>query len=213
MERFHNKYRIPPARLQNWDYGWNASYFITICTANMFRYFGEIIDGEMRLNDSGLMAGKFWAEIPEHFTDAVLDEYVIMPNHIHGIITIDKSDDGRYPDEMHSDRNFRDFVDFRRDAINRVSTESQMNIEIGSENPNGGITGKNNPMFYENISRIIRWYKGRMSFEIHKTLAAFNWQPRFHDHIIRDEASYQKIREYIQKNPIKWKDDDFYYSL
>ncbi len=213
MERFNNKYRIPSARLQNWNYGWNASYFITICTKNRICYFGKIIDGEMLLNDLGYKASEFWSEISQHFPDAVLDEFVVMPNHIHGIITIDKSDDGRYPDEMHNDRNIGGFVDFRRDAINRVSTELQINIEIGSDNPKGGITGKNNPMFYKNISRIIRWYKGRTSFEIHKTLAAFNWQPRFHDHIIRDEVSYQKIREYIQNNPINWKDNDFYNSL
>ncbi len=189
MERFRDRYRIPPARLQNWDYGWNALYFITICTANMFRYFGEIIDGEMRLNDSGLMAGKFWAEIPEHFTDAVLDEYVIMPNHVHGIITIDKQDDCR-------------------DAINRVSKpETNANSKSETGKQPGGITGNNNPMFYENISRIIRWYKGRVSFEMHKTVAGFNWQSRFHDHIIRDEESYKRIREYIINNPRNWKDD------
>ena len=207
MERFHNKYRIPPARLQNWDYGWNASYFITICTTNRICYFGEIIDGEILLNDWGQIAVEFWSEIPQHFPNAVLDEYVVMPNHIHGIITIDKQDDRRYPDGINCIGNCRD-------AINRVSTpETNTNSKSETGKQPGGITGINNPMFYENISRIIRWYKGRVSFEIHKTLTGFNWQPRFHDHIMRDEASYQKIRKYIQNNPINWKGDGFYTSL
>lgn len=65
--RFQNKYRIESARLKNWDYGWNASYFITICTKDRVCFFGDVVDGEMVLNDIGAIANECWMAIPEHF--------------------------------------------------------------------------------------------------------------------------------------------------
>ncbi|MHC1776112.1 MAG: transposase [Lentimicrobium sp.] len=78
-----------------------------------------------------------------------------------------------------------------------------------SPNP-GGITGIHNPMLHDNLSRILRWYKGRVSFESRKILADFGWQSRFYDHIIRDDAEYQRIADYIKNNPAKWEDDRFF---
>ena len=89
-EKFKNKYRIETTRLQNWDYGWNAAYFITICTHNREHYFGEIADGKIRISEIGEIAEKYWFEIPVHFPFVKLDAFVVMPNHIHGIIIIDK---------------------------------------------------------------------------------------------------------------------------
>lgn len=96
MDKFENKYRIPSARAQWWDYGSNAPYFITICTKNREHFFGEIKDGKMVLSGIGRMAYVFWMEIPVHFSFVVLDEFVVMPNHIHRIIIIDKNDDEFY---------------------------------------------------------------------------------------------------------------------
>jgi REP element-mobilizing transposase RayT len=90
MHRFRDKYRIPSARLQHWDYGWNGSYFVTINTANRKHYFGVIIDGKMHLSEIGKLANKYWLEIPDHFPFVKLDVHQVMPNHVHGIITIDK---------------------------------------------------------------------------------------------------------------------------
>ena len=73
----------------------------------------------------------------------------------------------------------------------------------------GGITGNNNPMLNDNLSRILRWYKGRVTFECHQTDAKFGWQERFYDIIIRDTASYHRISEYIINNPAKWDTDKF----
>lgn len=209
MEKFQNKYRIPSARLKNWDYGWNGSYFLTICTAKRRHFFGEIRNGEMHLNDAGMMADKLWGEIPEHFPFSLLGEYVIMPNHVHGILMIDKTG--------------MDRDGIGKDAINRVSagpgpgpgagavtvTGSIIGTGNGTVTGNtGGITGNHNPMIQENISRVIRWYKGRTTFELHKSIPGFGWQSRFHDYIIRDDASYQRISEYIRNNPGNWKDDE-----
>ena len=90
-EKFRNKYRIPSARLQSWDYGWNSAYFITICTHNRTNFFGKILNGKIRLSEIGKIAHTYWHEIPNHFPFAALGEFIAMPNHIHGIIIINKS--------------------------------------------------------------------------------------------------------------------------
>ena len=89
-DKFQDKYRIPSARLPNWDYGWNAMYFVTICTVHRECYFGNITDGKMGLSEIGEIAHRYWHEIPNHFPFVELGEFVIMPNHVHGIIIIDK---------------------------------------------------------------------------------------------------------------------------
>ncbi len=170
MTLYNNKYRIESARLRGWDYSSPGYYFITICTQNREYLFGDIINGEMVLSGCGEIAHQIWQEIPDHFDNIRLDNFVVMPDHIHGIIIID------------------------RDAINSVSI-----------NNGGGITGEYNPMMHQNISRIIRWYKGRTTFESRKIKSEFAWQGRFHDHIIRDQNALNSIRKYILQNPKNWK--------
>ncbi|HET8752731.1 MAG TPA: transposase, partial [Salinimicrobium sp.] len=91
-EKFQNKYRIAPNRLQNWDYGWDGKYFITICTKNRDHFFGEILPShkEIELSETGRISQEIWNKIPIHFPYVILDEFVVMPNHIHGILIIDK---------------------------------------------------------------------------------------------------------------------------
>ena len=188
--KFQNKYRISSTRLQHWDYSQAAKYFITICTKNRKFYFGDISDCVMELSEIGEMAEKYWLEIPNHFPFAKLDAFVVMPDHIHGIIIIDKPIDGR---------------EYRRDAINRVSTD---NDTVTEPINTGGFAGNKNPMLNDNLSRIIRWYKGRVSFESHKIHADFAWQSRFYEHIIRNEKSFYRISNYIINNPLHWQKDD-----
>ncbi len=91
-----------------------------------------------------------------------------------------------------------------------VETRLIASLQSSATPPPGGITGHKNPMLHENISRMMRWYKGRCTFEIHNTHPHFAWQPRFHDHIIRNEKSMERIRNYIINNPYNWKKDKFY---
>lgn len=88
MEKFRNKYRIPSARATWWNYGWAGAYFITICTKDRNHYFGEIKNGEMKLSPCGILADVFWHEIKNHAIDIELGAFVVMPNHIHGIIIL-----------------------------------------------------------------------------------------------------------------------------
>src|ERR1044071_2042044 len=89
-DKFKNRYRIPPARLPNWDYSSNGDYFITICTAWRNHYFGTIIDGIMQLSAIGEYASKCWNDIPNHLSQFYLDEFIVMPHHVHQIVTINK---------------------------------------------------------------------------------------------------------------------------
>ena len=73
-------------RMQGWDFTSPGWYFLTICTKNMRSEFGTVVNGRMVLNEAGRIADKFWREIPEHFPRAVVDEHVVMPNHVHGLL-------------------------------------------------------------------------------------------------------------------------------
>jgi putative transposase len=201
MKKFQNKYRIPSVRLQTWDYGANGSYFITICTKNREHFFGKIINDEMELNEMGQLAEQFWAEIPIHFPYVELGNFVVMPNHTHGILIIDKNAN----------------VVEHHDVVNHDDVEPRLIAALPPQNEpskRGGATGDYNPMFYDNISRIIRWYKGRCTFEIRNAPNAINrdftWQSRFHDHIIRNNESFERIQTYIANNPANWNKDKFY---
>ena len=94
-DKFNNKYRIPPARLTDWDYGSHGLYYITICTKNRLNYFGEIIADQhvetqyfasLDRTPMGEVAHQNWLKIPDHFNFIELDEFIVMPNHIHGIL-------------------------------------------------------------------------------------------------------------------------------
>jgi putative transposase len=93
-EKFRNRYRIKSARHPNWDYSQNAAYFITICTRNRESFFGHIENHEMATSDLGQYAHECWQVIPNHFLFVRLGAFVVMPNHVHGIIIIDKPIDG-----------------------------------------------------------------------------------------------------------------------
>lgn len=93
-EKFKNEFRIPSARLKGWDYGSNGLYFITICTTNREHYFGSIVETQdlasLNATEIGKVAIENWRAIPRHFPFMELDEFVVMPNHVHGILLINK---------------------------------------------------------------------------------------------------------------------------
>ena len=207
MDKFKNKYRITSARLQSWDYGANGAYFITICTQNREHYFGNIANNEMQLNELGQLAEKYWMEIPNHFPFIELGNFVVMPNHIHGILIIDNDPNDNV---VNGNGNGNGNGNVETRLIASLPPTEIPPTEIPPTNETGGFAGNKNPMLHQNISRIIRWYKGRCSFEFRKIHADFDWQSRFHDHIIRNLESFETIQNYIANNPMKWEKDKFY---
>ena len=88
MTLFKNKYRVESIRKWNWNYSGPGFYFITICTKDKNLYFGQVKNEAMQLSQIGAFADAFWKEIPSHHKDVKLDESIVMPNHVHGIIEI-----------------------------------------------------------------------------------------------------------------------------
>jgi hypothetical protein len=115
MDKYRNKYRIASARLQNWDYGSNAMYFVTICTAHREYYFGDIVDGIMNLSEIGKIVETEWLNTFELRPDINLEmgEFQVMPNHFHAIIGIGKN---KYNTKI-GNGNDGDGGDDRRDAM------------------------------------------------------------------------------------------------
>jgi len=91
MTKFKETFRVESTRLKEWDYSNPWWYYVTINTKNHIHYFGKIVNEEIVLNEIGIHARKTWEEIPNHFQNIELDYFVIMPNHIHGIIIINKN--------------------------------------------------------------------------------------------------------------------------
>ncbi len=193
-DKFQNKYRISSTRLQNWDYGWNAPYFVTICTKNREHYFGEIVDGEMHFSEIGKIAQQFWREIPDHFPFVILDAFVIMPNHVHGIIVINKTDDGRNIGGGNGCGNVVETQNFASLRQNRKQLRPKNKFGPQSQN----------------LASIVRGYKTGVKKHATMNIIDFEWQPRFNDHIIRDNQSFDRIQNYINTNIKNWKNDDFY---
>lgn len=186
MTLFKNKYRIESARLHGWDYRWTGSYFITICAGKRQHFFGNVENGEMQLNDMGKMAWDFWMAIPCHFPFITLDAFVVMPNHIHGILILNNREETLHSnvssDCSISDLNQKNVILGNQTLHSNVSTDRKMS-EIS---PKEG-----------SISTVLRSYKSAVTKENHKIHADFEWQERFHDHIIRDQESFDKIQNYI----------------
>ena len=198
-DKFQNKYRIPSARLQNWDYGSNAAYFITICTKNRECFFGEIVDGKMILSDIGQIANQYLNEIPIHFTFVELGEFMVMPNHVHAIIVINKIN----VDDVNTPKlgvfTIPPIVGDTIDTPNLgVSTIQPTRTTAASEKWKPATLGV-----------IINQYKRICTINARKIHADFEWQSRFHDHIIRNDESFERISEYIRNNPLNWTGDKF----
>jgi len=90
QDLYKNKYRIPSTRLQGWNYSSVGAYFITICTKNREHFFGKVQAGKMVLSPIGIIADILWHEIKNHAENVDLEEFVVMPNHIHGILVLTK---------------------------------------------------------------------------------------------------------------------------
>lgn len=92
-----NPVRRHALRLRDHDYSQAGMYFVTACTQGRACLFGEVIDGEMHVNDAGKAVQAVWHKLPEHYRPIALDEFVVMPNHMHGIIVMHPAGAGLKP--------------------------------------------------------------------------------------------------------------------
>ncbi|PJC30817.1 transposase [Candidatus Roizmanbacteria bacterium CG_4_9_14_0_2_um_filter_36_12] len=167
-----------PNRLKNFDYSSSGWYFVTICTKNRQEYFGKIVNNKMVLNEYGRIVEKCYLDLINHYSNCLLDVYQIMPNHIHGIIIIKNKKQIINVGTIHE-------LSLQKEFISDWKQRRHMLLPI-----------------------IIGFFKMNSSKSIHNLgLNSFQWQRSFYDHIIRNEKSLQKIRQYIQDNPKNWQTD------
>jgi REP element-mobilizing transposase RayT len=170
-------------RKKDYDYSLPWYYFITICCKNREYFFGDIRDEKMIFSDMWNIADN---EIGKHMRDDVeIDEYIVMPNHVHLIIHIIDT----FP------------VGFNRNV--RSNWIGPDNIGPDDKNDTGTMRS------FPTISRVIRWIKSRITSRIQKECEnyEFSWQKSFYDVIIRNDEQLQKTREYIKNNPKNWEKD------
>ena len=198
MDKFQNKYRISSARLQSWDYRWDGIYFITICTQEKEHYFGEINNQNiMQLSNIGVIADILWHEIPNHSKKVELGPYVVMPNHIHGILIL-------------TDNREIDIIQTDLPTVNQPTVETGHALSLQSSPIKTIGQSRFQNIGRNSVSSIIGSYKSAVTKHANRLGFNFEWQTRFHDHIIRDNKAYQRITDYIDTNAENWEKDKFF---
>ena len=160
-------------------------YFVTICCKDMLHYFGEIHSQRMTLSPAGEIAELQISQLPSHFAYVEVWNHVVMPNHIHLILAID-----------------------RHEGVNTVIPGE---AGLGCLRPKNHHDG-NTSVFHHNsmLSVVVRSLKGGIKRICGKAGIPFEWLPRFHEHIIRNAVDYENIMIYIDNNVEKWQNDCFY---
>jgi len=174
MTLFKRRFRIQSARLPGWDYASAAWYFVAVCTGGRKPFLGEVVEGEVELYAVGRIVAEEWARTPEVRANVELDEWVIMPNHVHGIVII----------------RARPSVETSRRDVSTDTTPSSPRLPRLKPGSPGAIIGQ-----FKSVST--KRLRGA-------GYSDFAWQPRFYDHVIRGDDSLAEIRQYIRNNPVKW---------
>ncbi len=211
-------YRRRSIRLPHYDYSRAGYYFITVTTHKRVHLFGEIEDGVMVLNVAGEMIHRLWYEIEEDFPCVALHDFVIMPNHIHGIIEIKHHNMPSNP--------------VGADSISALPSNNQPhNI---SPNPVGAESISTHPSNNQprdipskrraeidsapTLFRVMQSFKRHTTLQYiqmvkNNTLPSFDkriWQRNYYEHVVRDANDYARIAEYIRNNPLTWEEDMLY---
>ena len=212
-KKYRNKYLIQSHRMPGWDYGGNGLYFITLVTQHRECHLGEIVnvDGQkiMELSDFGRIVQTEWEKSFAIRDEIMADEHIIMPNHLHAIIALEKRDDNVTPVETHG-----------RASLREIGRASQREIGRASQRA----TGRTYQPFIrkpKSISSFIAGFKSAVNSKIddyideHRlVIPKYNqqnhfFQPNYYDRVVRNEQEYQRIKKYIIDNPTKWMDDNF----
>ena len=188
-------------RLKGYDYTQPGAYFVTVVTHGRECLFGEIVDREMRLNEAGRMVEQCWLDIPSHFPHVELDAFVIMPNHVHGILWIVETPPITGMAGMVGAKNFSPLP-------SQPSSQSSQPSDISSDaapRPHG--TSKT-------IGSVVRGFKIGVTkwFRQHTTIYTV-WQRNYYERIIPDERALNAVRRYILANPVKWMQDAEYLEM
>ena len=206
MSKFKNKYRIESHRRPNWDYSANALYFLTIVTQHRVCNLGEIENNEMILSDFGNIVETEWHKSFDIRKELFLDEFIIMPNHLHAIVEIDNPVDTparayqQPPPQLPPpdvDTDGRPYSPIKRNPPIRLP-KSISSFMAGFKS---AVNSKIDDYIDEQRKN------GRPSVSTKYNRNNHFFQPNYHDHIIRNEGEYQRIKNYIINNPANWGKD------
>lgn len=170
-------------RLKGYDYSQAGAYFVTVCAQDRECFFGDIVDGEIQLNNAGQMVQDVWHNLPVKYPDIETDEFVVMPNHVHGIIV------------MRHDN-------CRGEVSSPIFVSPIPTMKQGGETP---------PLQKRTLGNIVAYFKYQTTKQINRirnTPGVPLWQRNYYEHIIRNEEEMNRICEYIIENPIKWTEDE-----
>ena len=205
---FQNKYRIETARYFKSDY--NIGYFfVTFCTKKREHFLGEIKNQEMHFSKIGEYACDVIRKAPDLHSCCGIDAFVVMPNHVHLIVIMDNTD-GRLPQcerlpqcdsptTPDDNGNPEDWVVGLPYHDSRIDDNPEINEEM-----------QRRAYCCGRLSHIIGQFKSAVTKYANAHDIPFMWQPRYHDHIIRNQLEMNRIADYIQNNPMKWELDKFY---
>jgi REP element-mobilizing transposase RayT len=179
-------------RLNRYDYSQAGAYFVTICTWQKECLFGDIGNNEMTLNEYGTIVANHWDVISDYVANVERDEFVVMPNHVHGIIILNN-----VGAQFIAPYQFIAPVGNNRPAPQRSAINQNKNQGVINHAPT--------------VGEIVRAFKARcthMINQIRNTPGHPVWQRNYYEHVIRNEDDLNRIRQYIIDNPIKWADDE-----
>lgn len=196
MSRYNpDKHHRRSIRLRGYDYAQAGAYFVTIVTYEREPLFGDVGNGDVQLNAYGQVAATTWQRIPRHFPRVQLDAWVVMPNHVHGIIVIVGGGGGR-GDAFRSGRSGNVGA-----ALRELPAVSEM-LDGECVTPTGPPSGS--------LGAIVGNFKSvttRRINRMRRTPGAPVWQRNYYEHIVRNERELNAIRRYIHDNPARWSDD------
>jgi putative transposase len=173
-----DKHHRRSIRLKDYDYAQAGAYFVTVCTHNRECLFGEIIDAEMRLSEYGQIVVASWQDIPRHFDCVELDAFVVMPNHLHGNLTI-------------------------IDDVGAKHFSAELPPKNASPLQPHGTQSNSLGAILQNFKSV----STRKINQARDTQGAPVWQRNYHEHIVRNEREWNAIREYVANNPANWLKD------
>jgi len=170
-------------RLKKYDYTQEGAYYVTACTRNRECLFGDVRDGKMELNEYGKIVKKEWYKTGEIRKNIELDEFTVMPNHIHGVIIVAEEYNNMGTCNV---------------PLRRAPQRNREKFGCSVSN---------------SISTIIKLFKASTTKQINQTRNTSKkpiWQRGFYEHVVRDEEDLNRIREYVIYNPMKWEEDKYY---
>lgn len=173
---------------------------MTICVKNMARVFGHVYEEKMVYSPIGNAAVKCWKEIPKHFPSVILDEFIVMPNHVHGIIHISKAEEGGAVGAQN-------FAPVRYSNLSGIIAPGHPNQSgsVARGHSNSSIQYRNSfsPQS-RNLGSIIRGFKVGVMKYARENNIKFAWHRLYNDRVIRNEFALHNIRKYIRNNPKNW---------